>query len=167
MDSLSIFLQIIFLPYFIWKIRGKWGDKISPNPYISQDGLISLGNKDKLRDAIFSSSRDSHNLMCQIGHGYFHPEWAEKMAELAVDEKGSLHRFVPNGYNPPPSRDMLAAWCYFYSVCKIKRPDLIKAVAKNFLKNCLSLSSHSTPTIAMKHVETYTSSSAGSAILTG
>src|SRR6266705_1338390 len=120
-DFLCVVLTALFLPiwYFYFRPKGWNGERKPVVPNITVEELIARGPKDPVRDGYFSDVEDYHGLMCQVGHGYFaNTEEACKMFCRSITKEDSLHRYVPNGLKPsdsPPSVDMLAAFCYFYS----------------------------------------------------
>lgn len=121
---------------------GKWGSQGTPTPRIAPEALIARGPLDPLRDKYFSKNGDTHNLMCQVGHGYFHKEIADEMFNLAVTPNGSLYRRVPHRedeWGPDPSLDMLAAACYFYVVAGCKNKKMLSRLASHHWKNCFNL----------------------------
>jgi len=137
-DGLVVLLAAGFLPWYYLFLR-KWGSYRIPLARMNFNELIGKGPKDDLRTEIFSDSKDTHNLMCQIGHGFFHPKDAPKMAALALTPKGSLFRKVPWGFGLPPSRDLISAWTYFYVVCGLKEKHLVESLASHHWGNVFGL----------------------------
>lgn len=131
----------IFSVFFrIFLIRN-WGGKAKPTPRISFSDLMS--HKEPVRDFIFADNPDTHNLMCQVGHGFFYGNQNEMFAN-AVTPTGSLYRHVP--YNQKkgldPSLDCLAAACYFYVATNCSNKISLERLAKHHWDTCFNLENH-------------------------
>jgi len=140
-DGFVVIVTLLFLPIFRKFFMGKWGSKSEARPRIAPDKLIQKGPLDPIRDRYFSNNGDNHNLMCQVGHGFFHKEISNEMFDLAVTPNGSLYRKVPyvEKWGLDPSLDCLAAACYFYVVAEVKNKRALARLANHHWKNCFNL----------------------------
>lgn len=138
-DALLVAVTALVLPFY-YLFGRRWGIYRRPIVRITPAELIGRGPHDPLRVGIYSDKQDSHNLMCQVGHGFFHPQHANIMLTQAVAPDGSLYRRVPfEPHNNPPSRDMLSAWCYFYVACSCHAPGLVSEVAEHHWSNVFGM----------------------------
>jgi len=143
-DGFVVLVALLFLPIFKRKYMGKYGTLADAHPRISETELISKGPFDPIRDRMFSDNSDNHNLMCQVGHGYFHKEIADMILDKAVTPVGSLYRKVPHleKWGLDPSLDCLAAFCYFYVVADCKKKNVLSRLANHHWQTCFNLANH-------------------------
>lgn len=139
-NYLAIILQIIYTPYFLISVRGKTGQKLILNPKGSLKELIEKGKLDKPDEHGFIRP-ESHTLLQQAGHGYFHPRYREKLLENTLKLSGTLYRRYPDDeYWLGPSGDGVSSWVFSYILWEVERPDLVKRLAIHYVTNALGLS---------------------------
>jgi hypothetical protein len=97
--------------------------------------------------------RDGHFITPPYGHGGLenHMLWAlpefrahaEPGLEKLVDPNGAVRRsHDDHGRGVPVSGDTLTGWVTAYVVAGVKRPDLVRRIARHYLKHCFGLAHH-------------------------
>lgn len=138
-DLITMVGSLVYLPYFWFKVRGKWGTPgLQPKPLISVDELILLGSHSPVSEHGFMLP-ESHTLLANAGNCFFHPKRAEKLLEKVLYPSGYLYRKYPEDETIGASGDCISSWTHAYVLSGAKRPDLVKKLAWHFLKNCFGL----------------------------
>ncbi len=145
LNLLVILLQVAYTPYFIKKVKNKFGnDNLSPKPVRSLNEIIELSKQAKFdEDGLMRP--ETHALLTQSGNGLFNPGNQKRLIEATVKHNGSMYRKLnPDGTEGEgylgPSGDGLSSWVFNYILWDVKRPDLVKKVAIDYVKNCFGLS---------------------------
>jgi len=143
-NVLFIIIQMSFTPYFILKERNKFGKDLGDIPKRrSLDRLIELSKKAKF-DEDGMMRPETHTLLTQSGNGLFNPSNQEKLLENVIKPNGSLYRkrnldgTEGEGYLGP-SGDGMSSWVFNYILWNVKRPDLVKKLATEYVKNCFGI----------------------------
>jgi hypothetical protein len=143
-NFLFILLQILYTPYFILKVKNKFGDKkVEPKSVKNLDQLIKLAKQSKFdRDGMMR--KETHTLLTQSGNGLFHPQNAERLLEQVIKPNGSIYRELKldgtegEGYLGP-SGDGISSWVFNYLLWQVDRPDLVRKLATHYLSNCFGI----------------------------
>jgi hypothetical protein len=143
LDYLAVLLQILYIPYFWFKVKSKETPISVKNKNLTLDIILRRAKKDPISD-MKRIGRETHTLMTQSGNGLLYPQNAEFLIESCVTPSNSLYReATPTGEegeaHMSPSGDGLSSWVNCYLLWNIKRPDLVKKVVGNYVKNCFGL----------------------------
>lgn len=143
-NLLFIVLQILYTPYFLLKVKNKFGHSIeSPKRVKSLAELIELGKRAPYASDGFMR-RETHTLLTQSGNGLFNLHNQGRLLEQAIKPNGSLYRerridgSEGEGYLGP-SGDGLSSWVFNYLLWQVKRPDLVKKVATHYIQHCFGI----------------------------
>jgi hypothetical protein len=143
-NMLTVLLQMLYAPYFLWKVKGRYGnDEVKVDHVRNLDQIIKLAKNTPYKSNGFSAE-DDHCLLVEAGNGLFNPEIQNKLIESTVKPNGSLFRKVNlNGTEAAGhvgvSGDCLASWMFAYKLWNINRPDLVERVASHYVKHCFGL----------------------------
>lgn len=143
LDWVFTILQLLYFPYFWFKVRSKEKVNVEPKP-VWKFTDIRIKAFEIQPNQFGIVGKETHCLLEQSGVGLIRPDLIPTLLQSTVKPSGSIYRGINDDGTEKepymgPSRDGLTSWVHAYILWNAQEKQTLKRLTDHYLKNCFGL----------------------------